>query len=151
MYLTDERLKELKEQKSQAEAAAEKKFEEGIFSPEKDKLSNFIEENIVPSLVKEFNSECENAPEKGYFTIPQVRITVTRTTMTWNIDFDTAESQQVIKKPMYQIFHVHAYSKPNVKVLIESACEAVNTRMTQGELDGSEVFTAYIEINLREK
>ena len=155
MYLNEEMLQKLKEEKNQAEADAKKTFEEKIFPEEKEKLKKFFADNLTQVLVDNLHAECEKAGKKGFFVNPVVKISVSTSTVSTNTVSSMKEfvvkiclSNDSFTCPRHKISSPEAFDIYSAERLISEACAELSLRYTSG-CDVSEIKTGVIEIDLR--
>ena len=145
MYLNEEMLQKLKEEKNQAEADAKKTFEEKIFPEEKEKLKKFFADNLTQLLVDKLHAECEKAAQKGFFVNPVVKVNISRMK---EFVVKICLSDDSFTCPRHRISSAEAFDIYAAEKLIADACAELSLRYTSG-CDVSEIKTGVIEIDLR--
>lgn len=145
MYLNEEMLQKLKEEKKQAEADAKKTFEEKIFPEEKEKLKKFFADNLTQFLVDKLHAECEKAGEKGFFVNPVVKVNISRMK---EFVVKICLSDDSFTCPRHRISSEKAFDIYAAEKLIADACAELSLRYTSG-CDVSEIKTGVVEIDLR--
>ena len=145
MYLNEEMLQNLKEEKAVAEAAAKKTFDEKIFPEEKDKLKKFFAEHLTQLLVDKLHDECKKAGDKGFFVNPIVKIQVSHM-KDFVVKICTGEDS--FTSPKHKISSSEAFDIYAAERLLEEACAELSLRYTSF-CEDSEIKNGVIEIDLR--
>lgn len=149
MYLTDMKIEELQASEKNAIEAASKVFKEKTYPYEVERISTFMEENIVPNLVENFETACKKAKSTGKFVTPLVHAkAVQNDDYTWNITFSLTDDKKVtsyvVEPPIDS-----AFDSKNVNQLINESCEGIRLK-AHNENETERLLTFNIYINLED-